>query len=176
MGINKTRKILNYFPSSDNLLLNWNGLLLVAFLFLLLQAKSEPVPLAFLTHWWKEKESPKWDFFHKMAADEWYYYSTSWVIWTLCYHSSMGQHTNEFQFNDSHDGHHIPSWLSPPKEQSWDSWKLIPLPFPLPPKLPFLLAWWGLLYMVPQEITYATPMPSPISFPLLIWDRAMVTE
>lgn len=50
MGINKTRKILNYFPSSDNLLLNWNGLLLVAFLFLLLQAKSEPVPLAFLTH------------------------------------------------------------------------------------------------------------------------------
>lgn len=36
METNKTKKIIHYFPSSDKLLLNWNGLQLVALLFFLL--------------------------------------------------------------------------------------------------------------------------------------------
>lgn len=41
---------------------------------------------------------------------------------------------------------------------------------------PFFWADEGFFIWCPQEIVYTTPMTSAISFPLLIWDRAMVIK
>ena len=138
MGTNKTRKIIHYFPSSDKLLLNSNGLQLVALLFLLPQPRVSQRPR--INPLMKGKRMSQVSFLPSNGTDEWYKYTMSWVIRMLCHHSSMGQHTKGFQFSDNRDGHHIPSCQSPPKEQSRDSEKPLFLsPSLLPSLSPFSL-------------------------------------
>ena len=158
MGTNKTRKIIHYFPSSDKLLLNWNGLQLIALLFLLPQPRVSQGPR--INPLMKGKRMSQVSFLPSNVTDEWYKYTMSWVIRMLCHHSSMGQHTKGFQFSDNRDGHHIPSRQSPPKEQSRDSEK----PLFLSPSLLSSPSFWPdeaprpiLLCIVPQANTYATP-------------------
>ena len=140
---------LNYFPSVDSLLPNWRGFLCVVLL-LLLQPRVSPAP-GFPNTLAKGSISSPVSFFHRIRwrlVNDRMYRHVMGDVRLLCCHPSItikpSRRTKQGQLD------------TPPSSS--------------PRLLLSSPSFWpdeGFFLRCPGEITYTTPMPVPVSFPLL---------